>query len=146
MPAELKAYLLSSNRNAVLGEIACDLVDDIIVSRINHAGNHDRERISGATFLRQFELSAGPDTDLHVAPRDPAVPGFGLQDRYEVFMRFQRCVRHITVLQIAKGAAYLQQIIPQSLSFEVAVCRTDRARRRFIPEPARIPAISRSRR
>jgi hypothetical protein len=116
MPAELKAYLLSSNRNAVLGEIAGDLVDDIIVSRINHAGDHDRERISGATFLRQFELSAGPDTDLHVAPRDPAVPGFGLQNRYGVFMRLRHCVRHITVLQIAKVPLICSRLIPRSLS------------------------------
>jgi len=69
-----------------------DLIDDIIVSRIDHARHHDRERINSAAFLRQFELSAGPKTKLHVAPRDPAARGFGLKNRYDMLMGFRDCV------------------------------------------------------
>jgi hypothetical protein len=65
--AEPREDLLSRHRNALLGEIKHDLVDHIVVTRINHAGHHDLKGINSAAFLRQTKLASGPEANSHIA-------------------------------------------------------------------------------
>src|SRR5580704_6019288 len=65
--AELHKDLPSRNRNAASAKIMHDLVDNIVVTRVNHSGHHDLKGVGSAAFLRQAKLGSGPEADAHVA-------------------------------------------------------------------------------
>jgi hypothetical protein len=48
-------------------EVTHELVDDIVVTRINHTAYHDLEGVNSATFLGQTKLGSGPDAGSHIA-------------------------------------------------------------------------------
>ena len=48
-------------------EIVHDLIDDIVVTEINHAGQHDLKGVNRASFLWQAKLCSGPEAYSHVA-------------------------------------------------------------------------------
>jgi hypothetical protein len=61
----------------MLIKVAHDLVDDIVVTEINHAGYHDLKGVNRAAFLRQIELCSGPEANWHVAAGVQTIHGVG---------------------------------------------------------------------
>jgi hypothetical protein len=96
--AELRKYLPSRHRNTLFGEITLDLVDDIVVTRINHAGHHDLEGVDSATLLRQTKLGSGPEAKSHVAAGVQAIRGVGGELHSEIPRGFRDSVRHFWFL------------------------------------------------
>jgi hypothetical protein len=101
--AELRKDLSALHWNAVFGEIAQDLVDDILVTRIHHAGKHDLEGVNSLTFLRQPKLRCSPEAESRVAASVPAIRGVGGELRGEILRGRSDCVRHVWFLCIVAG-------------------------------------------
>ena len=87
--------LPSRHRNALFGEIMHDLLDDLVVTRINHAGHHDLEGVDGAAFLGQAKLRSGPEANPHVAAGVHAIRGVVRELRTEISRGFRHCARHL---------------------------------------------------
>jgi hypothetical protein len=61
----------------MISKIAHDLVDDIVVTEINHSGYHDLKGVNRAAFLRQIKLCSGPEANSHVAAGVQTIHGVG---------------------------------------------------------------------
>jgi len=96
--AEPREDLPSRHRNALFGEIMHDLVDDIVVTRINHAGHHDLKGINSAAFLRQTKLGSGPEAYSHIATSVQAIRGVARELHGEISGGFIDSVRHFGFL------------------------------------------------
>ena len=84
--AELREDLPSRHRNALFGEVMHDLVDDIVVTRINHAGHHDLKGINSTAFLGETKL--GSDAYSHIATSVQAIRGVARELHGEISRGF----------------------------------------------------------
>jgi hypothetical protein len=90
--AELRKDLPSRHRNASSGEVMHDLVDDIVVTRINHAGHHDLKSINSTAFLGETKLGSGPDANSHIATSAQAIGGVARELHGEISRGFRGSV------------------------------------------------------
>jgi hypothetical protein len=87
--AELHQDLAAADQNASLGEIMCNLVDDVIGLSTHQAGDHDPQGVNGTALLRQPKLRSGPETDQHIAASGQAVLYIVLESRGVSSMDFR---------------------------------------------------------